>query len=227
MFGNMKLINITIKGGVIVKKELKGFAIGLIVTILLISTVLAGGVKQTIEVVLNSVNLTVNGKKVEADNILYKEATYVPIKAIAEALGKDVVWDSKTNTININDKVAEKNEGIPIKVEELPYKITILEPNSIGTRYMQATYTNKSKYPTTGISITVLLKDKNEKTYLTNYDTVMPGETSPIFETFAPPSGKYDDIEILKIEIRASKEDGKTISIEYDNKLKKYDYMEY
>lgn len=212
------------------KKELKGFILGLIVATLMMSMVFAGGVKQAIDVVLNSVNLTVNGQKINADNILYNGTTYVPLRAVAEALGKNVSWDEKTNTASINDKGTEKVEkdgGVPVKVEEVPYKITILEPDSIGTRYMEATYTNKSEYPITGMSITVLLKDKNEKTYLSNFDTVMPGETSPVFETFAPPSGEYGDIEVLKIEIRAEGKDGKTISIEYDTKLKKYDYMEY
>jgi len=210
------------------KKELRAFIAGIIITIMLLSSVaLADNLKQTIEVVFNSINITVNGEKVEADNILYNGTTYVPLRAVAEMLGKEVEWDGATRTASINDKIVEEAEGIPIKVEEVPYEITILEPNSIGTRYMQATYTNNSKYPITSISFTILLKDKNEKTYLSNYDTVLPGESSPIFETFAPPSGKYEDIEILKIEIRALGENGKTMAIDYDAKLKKYDYMEY
>lgn len=88
------------------KKELKGFVLGLIVATLLMGTVFAGGVKQAINVVLNSVNLTVNNKKINADNILYNGTTYVPLRAVAEALGKDVGWDEKTNTASINDKGA-------------------------------------------------------------------------------------------------------------------------
>lgn len=210
------------------KKELKGFVVGVIITVMLMSTVVfAGGVKQKIEVMLNSVNLAVNGKPVKADNILYKGTTYVPLRAVAEMLGKDVGWDQKTNTASINDKVSGKKEGIPIKVEEVPYDINILEPNSIGTRYMEATYTNKSEYPITSVSITALLKDQNKKVYLTNHDTTLPGETSPVFKTFAPETGNIDDIEILVIKIRAESIEGKTIVIEYDTKLNKYDYMEY
>ncbi|NLW23546.1 MAG: hypothetical protein GXY88_09915, partial [Tissierellia bacterium] len=52
------------------KKELKGFIIGVIVTILFTSTVaLAGGGWEKIEVMFNYVNLKVNGKPVKADNI--------------------------------------------------------------------------------------------------------------------------------------------------------------
>lgn len=87
------------------KKQFKGFVIGVLVTLILTSTIaFAGGVKQKIDVMLNSINLTVNGKAVKADNILYKGTTYVPIRAVGEMLGKDVTWDAKTNTAGINDK---------------------------------------------------------------------------------------------------------------------------
>ncbi|WP_236913053.1 stalk domain-containing protein [Clostridium sp. Cult1] len=73
------------------KKELKGFVVGVVVTVILMSTVVfAGGMKQKIEVMLNSVNIAVNGKPVNADNILYKGTTYVPIRDVAEMLGKKV-----------------------------------------------------------------------------------------------------------------------------------------
>lgn len=87
------------------RKELRGFVIGIIMTVVLMSTIVfAGGVKEKIEVVLNSVNLSVNGNPVKADNILYKGTTYVPIRSVAEILGKKVEWDGKTNTASINDK---------------------------------------------------------------------------------------------------------------------------
>lgn len=87
------------------KRELKGFAIGVIVTIMLLSNVACSeSMKQTIEVLFNSVNLEVNGKKVEADNILYKGTTYVPLRAVAEMLGKEVGWDQDTRTASIDDK---------------------------------------------------------------------------------------------------------------------------
>ncbi len=129
---------------------------------------------------------------------------------------------SITNQENQDTKNEKNAKNRPlVTIEEIPYEITMLEPDSIGTRYMEATYTNNSEYPITGINFTVLLKDKNETTYLTNHDTVLPGETSPKFDSFAPDSGKHEDIEILNVEIQAEKDD-ETIWIEYDAKLKKY-----
>jgi hypothetical protein len=87
------------------KKEIKGFICGILITVIIMSTVTyAAGVQQKIDVMLNSVNLKVNGKIVNADNILYKGTTYVPLRVIGEMLGKEVGWDQKSNTASINDK---------------------------------------------------------------------------------------------------------------------------
>jgi len=85
------------------KRITKYVALGLIVLMMLLSTVMGAQVRKSIEVVYNSVNLTVNGNKIEADNILYEGTTYVPIRAVAEALGKEVGWDQATYTASIND----------------------------------------------------------------------------------------------------------------------------
>lgn len=123
---------------------------------------------------------------------------------------------------NLQEEDATKNDEPRITVDQLSYEITILEPDSIGNRYMEATFTNNSEYPVTGYTLTILLKDEEEKTYLSTYDTVLPGETSPKFETFAPESGKEEDMEILKFEITGV--DGEEdFWIDYDVKLNKYD----
>lgn len=96
-----------IKGVNFMKKELKGFLIGVIMTVLLSSSIaMAAGVAQNIEVVFNSVNITVNGQKVAADNILYNGTTYVPLRAVAQMFDKVVGWEANTNTASINDKGA-------------------------------------------------------------------------------------------------------------------------
>ena len=97
--------------------------------------------------------------------------------------------------------------------------IIILEPDSIGTVYMEATYTNNSKYPITSYTAKVLLKDTNDTTYLSSFDTVMPGETSPKFETFGPDSQDPNDVEVLTLEVIARTEEGNNLYIDYDFKL--------
>lgn len=82
----------------------------------------ASEVLQTIKVQLNSVNLKVNGQTIQADNILYNGTTYIPLRATANALGKNVGWDGNTNTASIND--VGYVEPVSEKVEDKPSQIT-------------------------------------------------------------------------------------------------------
>lgn len=152
------------------------------------------------------------------------------------ACGEDKKVDDNSQN-NVNAQVEEKKdekeekeqkeqkEQPPVTIEELPMNVTMLEPDSIGNRYMEATFTNNSKYAIKGFNVTVLLKDKNEKTYLTNYDTIMPGETSPKFETFAPATGNSEDMEYLSYDIIVVDENGEEIYLTYDAKLKTYKWF--
>ena len=133
----------------------------------------------------------------------------------------DTNLDADKGNVAADNQTTEPEalEEVPIKTDEIAPKITILEPDSIGTVYMEATYTNNSEYPIVGYSLTVLLKDKNEKTYLSTHDTVMPGETSPNFSSFGPNTQNPDDYEMLKLEVTARTEEGNTLYIDYDFKL--------
>jgi hypothetical protein len=84
---------------------MKKFLIGVLVGCLLMMTtpVLADSILQSINVVMDSVEVQVNGEKLDANTILYNGSTYLPMRKIAEAVGKDVTWDQKTMTANIID----------------------------------------------------------------------------------------------------------------------------
>lgn len=112
-------------------KKNKSIFIGLIILcVILFSTpVLASSIKKTIEVIYNSVNLEVNGQKIKADNILYNGTTYVPLRAVADALGKDVDWDEKTKTASINDKKDNKDNEEKASSSEWYFHITKEEKN--------------------------------------------------------------------------------------------------
>lgn len=97
------------------KKTAKGFLLGSLVTILLTSSAIGSSIQSNINVLFNSIKITVNDELISADNILYKGTTYVPIRSVAEILGKEVTWNPKTKTAGIKDfstskKVKSKNE---------------------------------------------------------------------------------------------------------------------
>jgi hypothetical protein len=112
------------------KKALKYLVIGTVILTLLMTTALGDTITKTIEVVYNSVNITVNGTKINADNILYNGTTYVPLRAVSEALGKDVGWDQSTNTASINDKGTVKPPVVDSSSETLSQKNAVAKAES-------------------------------------------------------------------------------------------------
>ena len=69
------------------------------------------GVWNTIDVLVNGITVMVNGQTIEAENLLYNGTTYVPIRAVSEALGANVIYvgDSKTAIITLNNKNTDSN----------------------------------------------------------------------------------------------------------------------
>jgi len=89
----------------LVNKQLKGFVAGFATAAVLMGgTIFADGLKKMIEVEFDAIHIKVNGNDVSASNILYEGTTYVPLRAISEMLGMDVIWDGATSTAHINDK---------------------------------------------------------------------------------------------------------------------------
>jgi len=82
----------------------------ILLLLFLVQTVYADNLFTKIDVIFNQMDLFVNGQKVETDNILYNGTTYVPLRKVAEMLGKDVAWDEATNSVNITDR-AFQNVG--------------------------------------------------------------------------------------------------------------------
>lgn len=91
------------------KKKYKFFIALMIIGLFAISGSIskAESIAQQIQVKFNSINISVNGEAVNSKNILYEGSTYVPLRDVAEMLGKDVIWDDDTRTAHINDKNLE------------------------------------------------------------------------------------------------------------------------
>ncbi len=124
---------------------------------------------------------------------------------------------SSSITLSINE------EKPPIEMKDVHFNVTVLPPDTVGTIWLEATYKNNSKYPITYVDATVLLKDTNEKVYLTSIDTVLPGETSPVFDTFGPKSLKSDDIDFLACTFKIRDDNGEEMYVSWDLKLGTYE----
>lgn len=90
------------------KKTLKGYLLGV-----LTATVLVGGVTYAAntttlyDVVTNGVKIVIDGKKINptdangkaVEPIIYNGTTYLPVRAVANALEKAVYWDGRNYTV--------------------------------------------------------------------------------------------------------------------------------
>lgn len=94
------------------KREIRAFILGIIATVFISTVGMAEGISKSIDVVMNSINIVVNGNKLDKETILYNDTTYVPLRAIAEMLGKDVKYDAETQTATIRDSVTVLNEQL-------------------------------------------------------------------------------------------------------------------
>lgn len=128
------------------------------------------------------------------------------------------------SSINVKPNVSGQpsvNIGVPVKVEDIEIlNFTIKEPDSIGTVYMECKFKNNSDKPLSYISFEY--KIGNETTYLSTYETLLPGETSAIVEAFGPESRNPEDVKLLSASYTI--EDDSSIDVTYDAKLNKYSY---
>lgn len=137
------------------KELLKGMTIGIIITSLVFCTIFAAPVTKSIQAVFSGVRIALdgqildlkdaNGNKVEAFG--YNGTTYLPVRAIANAFGKDVTYDAKENIIYLGKVV--KPSGVEVGIGTLsPFtknKMTIGIPWDQGNRLKMANLEYDSK----------------------------------------------------------------------------------
>lgn len=118
------------------KKEIKGFICGVIATTVIASAASAAGIWDTISVLRNDINVIVNGSEVKADNFLYNDTTYLPLRVVAEAVGKDVNYDETTNTAYIGKSEVDNLDNKHFRGKYNPenyskYSINIVKDNEV------------------------------------------------------------------------------------------------
>jgi hypothetical protein len=95
----------------IMAKRLQGLIAGIVVGALLTGGTALAATTQRLDAVFNSIKLFVDGKEVvprdatgkTVEPFLVNGTTYLPVRAVAEALGKQVSWDGATYTVYIGD----------------------------------------------------------------------------------------------------------------------------
>lgn len=98
------------------KNNIKSFICGMLVMGVISGVAaIAADNWQTISVLPNTIKVVVDGKEVQADNFLYNDTTYLPIRAVSEALKMDVQYDNATSTATISEKKEDDNMAVTSK----------------------------------------------------------------------------------------------------------------
>ncbi len=132
------------------KKTLLVGITGILVAALFANSSFGADMSELIRVYRNGVKLEVNSQSVSTDNFVYNGVTYVPIRAVAELLGKDVGWNAITNVASINNMTYQKEALSKLLPATTDYKWTYhgfaeygheMTLNSITDETTKRTYT--------------------------------------------------------------------------------------
>ncbi|MDD3041038.1 copper amine oxidase N-terminal domain-containing protein [Bacteroides sp.] len=88
--------------------RLKDMLLGAVLASLIVGaapTAFAKVSKMNIPVSFNNIKVIIDGKELKTDKepFTYEGTTYLPVRAVAEAVGKNVSWDSTTQTVTLGD----------------------------------------------------------------------------------------------------------------------------
>lgn len=124
------------------KKLLKGYLLGFISATLIVGCITSFAA-NVIKIVIDGTEIIphdVNGKRV--DPILIDGTTYLPVRAVAEALGKEVYWDGPNYTVYLGKMDGQlqypTTEMLSLKsIADEPFETNTLTDN-YGNSYVSA-----------------------------------------------------------------------------------------
>jgi hypothetical protein len=137
------------------KETTKGIVLGSTLTLALVAgmnNVSAAGITKLIEATFNNVKVNVEGKMLnlvdvdgnKVEPFIVEGTTYLPVRAIAEGLGKSVKWDNTTNTVHISNNNTKDN-GVKFVASETE-KNKALEEDIIKVLKLDDDAAQKTRY---------------------------------------------------------------------------------
>jgi len=131
--------------------KLKGFLMGVLVTVLLMTTIpaLAASGSKNIEVFYNNIKITLDGKQITprdgrgdiVEPFIYNDSIYLPLRAIATALDLSANWDGTTQTAILGTGVVSgewsKDNPAPIGTKiNVDYKLSTVSGGWKGSMFV-------------------------------------------------------------------------------------------
>lgn len=184
-----------------------------LVLMLVFSTVVFAARKVNITVTYDNIKVVVDGREVQfgkdtkgkqIEPFIYNGTTYLPLRAVAEALGKQVQWDKNTNTAFLGDgKVNTGEVNTPL--------VEIMKPFSMERTEVIATDEYNKKFSLGGI-------EYDNGLIFTTYYTPHKGHANFNLE------GKYTNLTGLL----GADQEGLTVKVDFigdGNLLQSYDIV--
>ncbi|MCL2496068.1 MAG: copper amine oxidase N-terminal domain-containing protein [Clostridiales bacterium] len=94
------------------KKPLVIFLASILLLLFFVAPSFAESMRKNLEVTYNNIQLVVDGIRVVPRDVngnivepfIYNGTTYLPVRAVSEALGMSVTWDGNTQTVYVSEK---------------------------------------------------------------------------------------------------------------------------
>lgn len=86
------------------KKQFKGFILGVVLTLAFTTSIAAFAESKSIEAFFNNIKIQVNGKQItnmDTEPFIYQGRTFVPVRFVSESLGATVNYNDSTNTVEV------------------------------------------------------------------------------------------------------------------------------
>ncbi len=103
-----------------------------------------------IPVMFNNIKIVVDGKELKTDKepFIYEGTTYLPVRAVGEAVGKNVTWDAASKTVILGETEQKETEKEP----EQPEETASDNDSRLGKLSSKpSTYVNNMKIQCTGV----------------------------------------------------------------------------
>lgn len=97
------------------KKKLFTALISIAIVASLSATVFAKQITETATIVYNNIKIMIDGTEynTEVEPFIYNGSTYLPVRAVANAFGKDVDWDAENSTVIIGSSDVDYLNKLP------------------------------------------------------------------------------------------------------------------
>lgn len=112
------------------KKMIIGITLGLCLGLSL--SAMANGIWEKIDVLRNDVQVVVNGVGVTADNFLYNDTTYLPLRAVGEALDLNVQYDEETKTAILVERTDDMNGTVIQDTTSSPHQVRVYTSDGLA-----------------------------------------------------------------------------------------------